>query len=325
MQTLKDFKFGTLVEASQLQTPGQITVPWENIVNAPQFPNEKWADSVKYIVISIINGKPNNPLLNSICVDTSLGRYFKFNGSVWLDIGGVVNGDRVILWLDDNIYAYNGSSWVLAASPLDDECRIVSDDGGGKITQYVYSTSDLIWHKIGDVDYANHFNGIGIKHSAGNISVNGTYPNIPGLQSDLETTLAGINTKFGTLKAKPDDLFFSFRYSSISEVSVSSTTYNSFMKFIWSGSRNNYDVPFKRVVACGRLSNTASPLQVRLFNLSTNVEICNLTLNNSTANSLFSTFVTAANTPSDEALLEVSARLTTGNKAAYISALTINF
>jgi len=193
---------------TQLQTSGQAQVHWDNITNAPAIGSGHWIDPVKYRVLDITSTAPGSPDVGDVYVNTGDNHYYKWDGSTWQDEGAAASGDRVINLASstENIYSFDGSSWSDEGQANDDDMVVVDDDGDDKSAQYIYDTSDNKWHKIGDVDYAGHFDGGPHKHDASEIDVEGTYSNIPGTPTDLESTIASIDTQLGNLSGQGNTL-----------------------------------------------------------------------------------------------------------------------
>lgn len=192
---------------TQLQTSGQSSVNWDNITNAPSFGSPTWIDPVLYIVLDIgLASPPGSPSTGDVYVDDS-DHYFKYNGATWDDLGAASSGDRVINLVDatQDIYEYSGSSWDDLGTETDNTAVMVNDDGDGKEAQYIYDDTSNTWKKIGDVDFAGHFDGGAGKHDASEIDVEGTYSNITGTPTDLENTVGAIDTKLGSLQSDVDN------------------------------------------------------------------------------------------------------------------------
>lgn len=187
-------------------------VHWDNIVGSPSFGSPIWGEPVEYFVTAIDTSAPTTPVTGDVYIDTDTDHYMQWDGSVWVDLGAVDNGDRVINELDQHIYTFDGSSYVDGGESNDNTAVLVNDDGDGKNAQYIYSTEVTDWLKIGDVDFADHFNGGASKHDASEIDVEGTYPNIPGTPSDAEAAFSSINTKLGTIESDINAITLDFAY-----------------------------------------------------------------------------------------------------------------
>ena len=182
---------------TELQTAGSATVHWDNIINAPSFGSPTWDDPVKYRVLDITNTAPATPSTGDVYVNTGDNHYYKWDGSAWQDEGSAVTDDRVINLAnaDQDIYTFDGANWNDQGLTNDNVAVMLNDDGDGKNAQYVFQAEDNTWRKISDVDFASHFDGGPSKHDASEIDVEGTYTNLPSTPTDLETTIADINTQ----------------------------------------------------------------------------------------------------------------------------------
>lgn len=187
---------------TQLQTPGSSYVHWDNITNTPSYGSVDWKDPVLYRVLNT-EGTTTGAIAGDIIVDGT--DYKQYDGTTWNIIGTVTTGDRVIdlSQADNDIVDYDGTDWTLTETPLENNAVMVGDDGDGKQAQYVYNGTD--WVKIGDVDFAGHFDGGAGKHDASEIDVEGTYTNISGTPTNLESTISAINTKLGTIESAAAD------------------------------------------------------------------------------------------------------------------------
>jgi hypothetical protein len=80
---------------------------------------------------------------------------------------------------------------------------MVNDDGDTKSAQYLFDLPSSTWMKIGDVDFAGHFDGAANKHNASEVNVVNSYVNLGNAaNTSLETTLGNINTKMGVALVK---------------------------------------------------------------------------------------------------------------------------
>jgi len=189
-----------------LNTPNSgAQVDWTNIVNTPAFGSPKWNVPVLARVTQITSGKPSSPVAGDMCIDTddSPDKLYRYDGSTWIDEGVVPDGKRVIDLSNgtEDIYTFDTTSetWSDGGVPDDNTAVMVNDDGDGNPAQYIYDTDDNEWKKIGDVDFASHFDGGPSKHDASEIDVEGVYSEISGTPTDLENTISGINDKLGDL------------------------------------------------------------------------------------------------------------------------------
>jgi len=187
---------------TQLGASGSSAVHWDNISNTPAFGAMTWKEPVIYRVLNT-TGSTTGAVTGDIIVNG--GNYEQYDGSSWNTIGTVTTGDRVIdlAQVDNAIVDYDGSVWAVTDTPVLGDAVMVDDDGDGKQAQYVYNDAD--WMKIGDVDFAGHFDGGANKHDASEIDTEGTYTNIPGTPTDLETTISAIDTKIGEISAEASD------------------------------------------------------------------------------------------------------------------------
>lgn len=180
-------------------------IDWSNIVNAPAVGSVNWGAPIAAKVTAIGSGKPGSPVAGDICIDTddSPDKLYKYNGASWDDLGVVPDGTRVIDLSNatQNIASFTlvGEAWTDEGVAADNDAAMVNDDGDGNPAQYVYDTTQGEWFKIGDVDFASHFDGGASKHDASEVDVEGTYSNIPGTPASAETAFSAINDKLGTL------------------------------------------------------------------------------------------------------------------------------
>lgn len=193
-------------DKAELSTPNSgAVIDWSNIVNAPTVGAVNWSAPILARVKEIGSGKPGTPVAGDMCVDTdeSPDKLFKYNGTAWVDLGVVPDGARVInlssATQNINTFALTGETWTDNGESADNDAAMINDDGDGNPAQYIYDTVANQWFKIGDVDFASHFDGGSSKHDASEIDVEGTYTNIPGTPSSVESTFNSINTAIGTL------------------------------------------------------------------------------------------------------------------------------
>jgi len=187
--------------ATELSTSGQSYVHWGNITNAPSFGLcETWTLPVEYRVTAIAATAPGGPSIEDVYIDTDDNHYYKYDGS-WQDEGIASINDRVINLndLQEDIYTFSGSVWNASDSTSTDNAGIVvEDDGDGKSAIYVYNGDNDTWEKVADFDLPGHLDGGANKHDADEIDVEGTYSNISGTPTDLESTISTIDGKLGT-------------------------------------------------------------------------------------------------------------------------------
>jgi len=187
---------------SQLQTSGDSSIHWDNITNTPSYGAMEWKEPAKFIVLNT-DGDTTGALPEDVIIDGT--DYKQYDGSTWTTIGSISSGDRVINLdqAENAIIEYDGSVWTVPESPSESDAVMIDDDGDGKQAQYVYDGTS--WKKIGDVDFAHHFNGDPSKHDASEIDVEGTYTNIPGTPTNLETTISTISSQLGSVAASAAD------------------------------------------------------------------------------------------------------------------------
>jgi len=200
-------------DKSELSTSGGGgSVHWDNITNAPSFGSPTWLDPIELFVTAIDASAPTSPAIDDVYIDTDTDHYMKWDGTSWTDEGAVALNDRVIDLTDQFIYTFDGSAYNENGASVDNAAVLVNDDGDGKNAQYIYSTEDTQWYKIGDVDFAQHFNGGSSKHDASEIDVEGTYTNIPGTPNNAENAFSAIDTQLGTILADIDSVTLDFAY-----------------------------------------------------------------------------------------------------------------
>lgn len=176
---------------------GGSIVDWSNIVNAPSFGSPVWTEPVTFLITEQAASDPVVSDEGDVYFNTTDDHFYKVVGGAWVDQGSAVTGQRVVdsSDADQGIFTYDGSDLVDGGPPADNAAVMVNDDGDGKNAQYVYSTETSSWIKIADVDFEDHLDGAAGKHDASEIDVEGSYTNIPGSPSDLETVIASIDTQ----------------------------------------------------------------------------------------------------------------------------------
>lgn len=180
-------------------------IDWTNIINAPSFGSPRWTSPVLAKVTQIDSGKPATPAVGDMCIDTddSPDKLYKYNGTSWDDLGAILDGQKVINLGDgtEDIYTFDdtGETWTDEGTADDNDAVMVNDDGDGNPSQYVYDLPTNKWIKIGDVDFASHFDGGSSKHDASEIDVEGSYTNISGTPTDLENTIDAIDDALSNL------------------------------------------------------------------------------------------------------------------------------
>jgi len=139
----------------ELQTPGDSIVDWENIVNAPPFGDFHWQEPVEARVLKIQAAPPANPSQYDFYVDTDDNHLYKWDGTAWVDMKLLVEGDRVIN-LDstsENIFELTTGVWTDLGQPVDNAAVIVNNDGQELPAMYVYEEEFLLaWVRIADAD-----------------------------------------------------------------------------------------------------------------------------------------------------------------------------
>lgn len=192
---------GRYYTESELNTSGQSSIHWDNIINAPDFGALQWRNSV----LSMIDGKGLTTAMNAFSAtegdswwNTSNDHLYKYQSSVWVDQGAPSEDDRIIFrdgaGSDDKIYTYELSSWDSGIIPENNWALMVDDDGDLKPAQYVYDSSGSPnWIKIADVDWyqANFIEVV----PAGNLSS----ANVQDALEELQTDINVINAIFPTI------------------------------------------------------------------------------------------------------------------------------
>ncbi|MBF0121161.1 MAG: hypothetical protein HQK79_20200 [Desulfobacterales bacterium] len=152
----KKFVIDNFFSKTELQTPGQSQVHWDNVSDKPAIGSPAgWLNPVKYRVRAINpTVYPDNSKTGDVFV--AEGYYKKYNGSNWEDIAPIAEGDRVIdlSSSDQKIFKFNGISWEDAeGNPKNNFVVVVSDDGDAKTAQYTYDESQHIFIKTSDADF----------------------------------------------------------------------------------------------------------------------------------------------------------------------------
>jgi len=201
LQNIKDLEDG-YYSKEELQS-GEGIVHWNNIIGAPSSALVNgWIDPVEYRVKDISDTPPEYPDNLDIFANTSDKYYYIWDSTSWVYLETFSIEDRVINLSDpiENIYEYNGSSWIAIDSTAEDNWAVtVGNDGDGKQAIYSYESTSSKWIKIADVDLSDHIDGGESKHDASEIDVEGTYSNILATPSDLESTIGSIDTVLGTV------------------------------------------------------------------------------------------------------------------------------
>jgi len=202
---------------TQLQTPGQSTVDWDNIANAPDFVNLHWLPPVYARVLGLYSTPPTANE-GDFYVDTDDNYIYKYVSGMWTPVVTAGLVDLRVINLSaagEPVYQNVGGVWTFSLTPTANDAVMVQDDGDGKQAIYVYTPTD-IWVKIGDVDWAGyearitsletsaanywnpHLNGGPNKHDASEIDVEGTYPYL-GAPDDAETVFSNIEDHIANL------------------------------------------------------------------------------------------------------------------------------
>jgi hypothetical protein len=137
----------------ELQTPGDSIVDWENIVNVPPFGFFTWGEPVQARVLKIQATPPVGPASGDFYVDTDNNYLYKWDGTAWIDMKHLVDGDRVIN-LDstsENIYDLESGTWTDLGQPEDNTAVIVNFDYNDLPALWVYDDEILLgWIRIAD-------------------------------------------------------------------------------------------------------------------------------------------------------------------------------
>lgn len=204
---------------TQLQTPGQSQVDWENIENAPQFGDLHWLEPAYARVIGLYSVPPTASE-DDMYADIDDGYIYKYVTGMWTPVlTAGLEGTRVINLsaAAEEIWENISGMWTFTVTPTANDAIMVEDDGDGNPAQYVYVQPENKWIKIADVDWADfdqritsletsaslwnaHLDGGPNKHDASEIDVEGTYPYV-GAPTDAETAFSNIDTWIGNLVA----------------------------------------------------------------------------------------------------------------------------
>lgn len=138
---------------TELQTSGQSQVHWDNITNVPPFGFFTWTEPVQARVLAIQATPPASPATGDFYVDTDNDYLYKWDGTAWIDMKHLVDGDRVIN-LDstsENIYELTTGTWVDQGQPADNTAVIVNFDYNDLPALWVYDDEVLLgWIRIAD-------------------------------------------------------------------------------------------------------------------------------------------------------------------------------
>ena len=144
---------------TELQTSGQSQVHWDNITNKPPFADFHWQEPVQARVLEISSSAPASPDTGDFYVDTDNNYLYKWDGTAWIDMKHLVEGDRVIN-LDStsqNVFELISGVWTDEGQPVDNAAVIVNFDYNDLPAMYVYDDEIVLgWVKVAD---ANIFGG----------------------------------------------------------------------------------------------------------------------------------------------------------------------
>ncbi len=142
---------------TNLQTPGQSTIHFNNITNVPSFGASNWEAPARARVTAISATPPTTPapVLGDIYANTGDNHLYNYNGTTWVDLGILALNDQVVSLASatQDLFKFNGTILVDEGLPVDMSGINIKDDGDGKQAQYIYVASLKIWRKIADVDF----------------------------------------------------------------------------------------------------------------------------------------------------------------------------
>ena len=204
---------------TQLQSPGQSQVDWENIENAPAFGDLHWLEPAYARVIGLYSVAPTASE-GDMYADTDDGYIYKWVSGMWTPVLTAGLEDTRVINLsagNEEIYESISGIWTFTVTPTANDAIMVQDDGDGRPAQYVYTQPANVWIKIADVDWDDfderitnletsaslwnaHLDGGPSKHDASEIDVEGTYTYV-GAPTDAETAFSNIDTWIGNLVA----------------------------------------------------------------------------------------------------------------------------
>ena len=137
----------------ELQTPNQSQVHWDNITNVPPFGFFTWGEPVEARVLKIQSTPPPNPSQYDFYVDTDDNHLYKWDGTAWIDMKLLTEGDRVIN-LDttaENIFELVSGTWTDQGQSNDNDAVVVNNDGQELPAIYVYEAEYLLaWVRVAD-------------------------------------------------------------------------------------------------------------------------------------------------------------------------------
>jgi len=138
---------------TELQTSGQAEVHWDNLTNVPPFGFFTWTEPVQARVLVIQATPPANPDTGDFYVDTDNDYLYKWDGTAWIDMKHLTEGDRVIN-LDstsENIFELTTGTWTDLGQPADNTAVIVNFDYNDLPALWVYDDEILLgWIRIAD-------------------------------------------------------------------------------------------------------------------------------------------------------------------------------
>lgn len=201
---------------TQLQTPGQSTIDWTNIANAPDFANLHWLEPVYARVLGLYSTPPTANE-GDFYVDTDDTYIYKYISGMWTPVVTAGLVDLRVINLSaagEPVYQNVAGVWTFSLTPTANDAVMIQDDGDGKQAIYVYTPTDT-WVKIADVDWAGfdaritsletsatawnaHLDGGPNKHDASEIDVEGTYPYL-GAPDDAEAVFSNIEDHIANL------------------------------------------------------------------------------------------------------------------------------
>ncbi len=139
---------------TQLGMDGGATIHFANLTNVPAFGASTWTEPAKARVLNIVSAAPVG-VLGEFYVDSDDNHIYKYDGTGWIDQGAPQTGDQVINLANatQNIFRFNGTTWLELPIAEDMSGINIKDDGDGKQAQYVFVVSDNTWKKTADVDF----------------------------------------------------------------------------------------------------------------------------------------------------------------------------
>lgn len=198
---------------AQLAASGQSTVHWDNITNTPTFGNpDIWLKHVEFRVIGFEASDPAIGLEGAVYVNTTDDKYYKSDGTSWIEERTVTLEDRIIdLSTDaDSVYVFDGTSQTITDTPLGDNTGVVVDDNGNnKQAQYVYQDdgTNSYWALIGSIDFGPHLDGGPDKHKTSEIATINALNNLGiNIGDSVADVFVALNLKIGTIETNITNL-----------------------------------------------------------------------------------------------------------------------